>query len=128
MRAQPTLFVCLQCGSIRRDENGIKEPNPAAEKLAEELKQALNDKPQTANRVQVQLTRCLSLCTKPIAWGLRATGAYAFTFAPATNPQSMAEVAALWLAAPQGKVAKKQMPEDIRPTLASRLPPLPEEP
>lgn len=125
----PTLFICLQCGSTARDEHGCKVPNPASNQLAEDIATALaTHHPEAAAKINIRLTRCLSLCTKPIAWGLRAEGLYNYTFAPATSPQSIAQLAAQWLTAPNGgRVPKKEMPEDLRPTFISRLPPLPEE-
>lgn len=127
MESKPTLFICLQCGSTVRDESGQKIPNPASNQLATDITTALQTShPEAAGQITIQLTRCLSLCTKPIAWGLRAEDSYAYTFAPAATPHAIAQLAAQWLAAPQGKVPKKEMPEELRPTFISRLPPLPQ--
>jgi predicted metal-binding protein len=115
----PAVMVCLQCGSTLRDEAGQKVPNPAAVELAEELRGALEGVP-----VRVQLVRCFTHCKEPIAWGLRDEGRFAYTFAPAGDVAEMVEVVKLWLAAEQGQVKRKLLPEALQGTLKSRIAPL----
>jgi|GEM_PF-6016448 len=117
-----TLFICLQCGMHRRDAEGLKIPNPDALKLADDTAALLKDTP-----IKVQLTRCLSLCDYPVAWGLRAEDRYAYTFAPAATAEDLAATARAWLANPNPaeKLPKRDMPAAVRSTLRSKLPPLP---
>ncbi len=114
-----TMFICQQCGMQERDAEGNKVPNPAAQALAAAAEALLADMP-----VRVVLTRCLSVCDKGVAWGLRAEGKHVFTFAPATNAEELAATARTYATLPAGQTMKKTlMPEGVRGTLLTRIPP-----
>ena len=114
-----TVFICQQCGMQERDAEGNKVPNPQAVALAAEAEALLADAP-----VRVVLTRCLSVCDKGVAWGLRAEGKHVFTFAPATTAAELAATARTYATLTHGQTMKKTlMPEGVRGTLLTRIPP-----
>lgn len=118
--ATATLVICRICGQSQRDDKGNKLPNPDALQLAQEVETLLKDSP-----VRVMLTDCLSVCTKPISWGLRAGGKHAFVFSPATTAADMATTARTYATLPPGqKLGKAMMPKPVSQTLISRLPPV----
>lgn len=121
MNTPTTLFVCRICGQTERDETGRKHTSPQSAALAEALAAEL-----AGSGITVTLTECLSICTKPTAWGLRAEGKHAFAFAPAL-PEHAADIAATartYHALPAGeKMAKNNMAPAVKGTLISRLPP-----
>jgi predicted metal-binding protein len=118
--SQTVLTICLTCGMKQRDATGAKLPNPESESLAAKTAELLSDTPIT-----VQLTRCLSMCDTPIAWGLRNEERHAFSFAPASTAEDLAATARAYLAtAPGEKLGKKDMPPAVALSLISRLPPL----
>ncbi|PZP38865.1 MAG: hypothetical protein DI585_06040 [Pseudomonas fluorescens] len=114
------LYICATCGMKKDPETGIKPNNPLAEALVAETSKLLQNED-----IEVRLTKCLSLCSTPIAWGLHAEDRHATTFAPATTAEDMATTAKLYLNTPLGeKMPKKHLPPHVIPTLISRLPPL----
>ncbi len=101
-------------------ETGKKPNNPEAEALAARVTELLKYQPD----IEVRLTKCLSLCSKPIAWALDNPERHATTFAPATTAEDMAATAKLYLSTPLGeKMPKKDLPKEVKPTLISRIPP-----
>ena len=115
-----TLFICATCGMVKDPTTGQKPNNPAAEALATNTAALLANTP-----VSVQLTKCLSLCTQPIAWALSGPSRHATSFAPATCAEDLATTAQLYLSTPVGeKMPKKDLPKEVKPTLISRIPPL----
>ena len=113
------LYICATCGMVKDPATGQKPTNPASEQLAAQTAKLLEHEP-----IEVRLTKCLSLCEKPIAWALDAPDRHATTFAPATTPEDMAATTKLYLSTPLGeKMPKKDLPKQVKPTLISRIPP-----
>jgi predicted metal-binding protein len=122
MTTPTTLFLCRICGQTTRDAMGKKTTNPTAQHLHEALQSELKEM-----GITVSLVDCLSVCTKSIAWGLRAEGKHAFTFAPASAEMAadIATTARTYHSlAPGVKMGKDLMPTSVKTTLISRLPPL----
>lgn len=118
--SQTLLYICATCGMSKDPTTGQKPTNPAAEALAAQVSHLLAQQPE----VEVRLTKCLSLCSKPIAWALDNPQRHATTFAPATTAEDMAATAQLYLTTPPGqKMPKKDLPPAVKPTLISRIPP-----
>ena len=83
-----TLFVCLTCGNLGRDESGAKLVNPVAQQLVSDLADQLANQP-----VSVQPVMCLSQCTKPMAWALAAPGKESLAFHSAITQSTAADIA-----------------------------------
>lgn len=118
-----TLFICRVCGQAKGPD-GTKPTNPLSPALAEGTAALLTAQ---GVPVTVRLTPCLSVCSRGIAWGIRADDRYAHTFAHAEqlSPQILAEVAATYSALPPGgRLKKANLPLPVRPHLISKLPPL----
>ncbi|TKW60455.1 MAG: DUF1636 domain-containing protein [Blastochloris viridis] len=118
--SQTILYICATCGMPKDPETGKKPTNPQSEALAARANELLAD----MQDVDVRLTKCLSLCNKPIAWALDNPERHATTFAPATTAEDMVATVKLYLTTPLGeKMPKKDLPPEVKPTLISRIPP-----
>ena len=118
----PTLFICRVCGQSRGPD-GIKPTNPLAQATYDGVKPLLAEQ-----GVRVELTDCLSVCTRPLAWALVAEGKHTFTFAAqdvVPSPVALAELAQTYVNLPMGeKMTKAMFPTEMKGTLISRVPPL----
>ena len=120
---QPTLFLCRICGQKRTDE-GVYPTNPLAQATYDGVKTLLG-----TQSVRVELTDCLSVCTRPLAWALVAEGKHTFTFAAqdaVPSPAAFKELAQTYARLPVGdRMTKAMFPVEMKGTLVSRVPPLP---
>lgn len=118
--SQTILYICATCGMPKDPETGQKPDNPESRAIAARVGELLANQPD----IQVRLTKCLSLCSKPIAWALDNPERHATTFAPATTAEDIAATVQLYLSTPLGeKMPKKDLPKEVKPTLISRVPP-----
>lgn len=121
-KASATLYICRVCGQPKRPD-GTKPTNPAAAALLQALPPLLSE-----YSVRVELTDCLGVCTRPLAWALTGQGRHSFTFAAQDEvppAEAFVALAKTYLATPLGeKMKKADFPAAMKGTLISRVPPL----
>jgi predicted metal-binding protein len=121
-KASATLYICRVCGQPK-GLNGTKPTNPVAATLQQALAPVLAE-----SDVRVELTDCLAVCIRPLAWALTGQGRHSFTFAAQDEvppPEAFVALAQTYLATPLGeKMKKADFPPAMKGTLISRVPPL----
>jgi len=120
-----TLHVCTSC----RSPGTPREPQESRPGfvLYQELHRAFGSSP-LQHRVDVQPAECLSVCPRPCGIALSAHGSRAWTYIfgdqrPGETPRDIVECVSLYLATPDGLMARGDRPKSLRASILGRVPP-----
>ena len=118
-----TLYVCTSCRTVGMS----REPKEKRQGfiLYQKIKTLFNDS-SLSNQVDVQPTRCLSICPRPCGIALSSRNSWTYLFGdqkPDKIAKDILDCVSLYLTSPSGFMMRAKRPKSLQSSILGRVPP-----